>query len=175
MEADGRADAFAHDRELTEQPTTAATPQTPQDQLGPEAFNRLLEQLRELNEYFTYYLAAKVDGIKLSLQKTVMWAVLGVLGLLVVAAVIVTSTVLLLTGLAGGLGILFDHQPWLGNLTVGVLVLVVLGVAVYFGCSQLTTGFWKRTVTKYERYQARQRAAFGYTVSDKAAAAGPKS
>ena len=127
MAADGSATYAAHGERVADEPS-AAPPQAADghEPLEPAALARLLAQLVEFQTSLTYFAAAKANGIKWSLSRIVLWAVLGGVSLLVVGAVSVTATVLLVIGLVEGVGILFAHHLWLGNITVGALLVMGL-------------------------------------------------
>src|SRR5690606_36511515 len=48
-----------------------------------DAFKQVAAQVTELRDYATYYLGAKIDGIKLSMRKVALYAALGILGAIV--------------------------------------------------------------------------------------------
>lgn len=163
----------------TERPANSARPPNPEaadaghnGAHGPrpptEAFHQLGRQIGELKEYFGYYLAAKSDGIKMSIRNAGLYAGLGIVGLIAGAGIIVTAAVLLLTGLAGGLGALFGHRYWLGNLIVGLLVLGGLALAIMLVMKKLTNSFRQSTVQKYEQRQNWQRGQYGRAVPEAA-------
>src|SRR5829696_3776365 len=82
------------------------------DESSPaDAFKSLGTHLSELKEYASYYLAAKSDGIKTSFRNLALYAVLGIVGMMAGGAVVVTATVLLLTGIAGAISAIFRYDP----------------------------------------------------------------
>jgi hypothetical protein len=125
---------------------------------------------RELREYFSFYVAAKTDSVKLSLRNIVLWIGLAALGFVAVAALIISASWFVLSGTAEGLGVLFGDRLWAGNLTTGLLLLAALGLGMYYTVSKRMNTSRERTVQKYEERQARQREEFGRDVSDQAAA-----
>jgi hypothetical protein len=134
-----------------------------------EAFAQVGERFQEIKAYATYFLSAKADGVKSSLRNVALYAVLGVLGLIIGGALLVTAAVQLLTGLAGAIGAIFDpDMPWVGHLVVGLLVLGGTGVAAWLMLRKLTKGSRERTVRKYEQLQRRQRDQYGHTVHERA-------
>src|SRR6185503_10167730 len=72
-----------------------------------EAFGRITRDVNELKEYAGHYLAAKVDGIKQTIRRIVLYVALGVLGLIAGGAIVATAAGLLIVGLADLLGRLF--------------------------------------------------------------------
>ena len=126
-----------------------------------EAANRI----GEMKEFVGYFLAAKMDGIKVTLRNAGIYAALGIVGLIAASALISTAVVLLLVGLAMGIGKLFNpDQYWIGAVVVGGLVLGGLAGGIIFGLKKLTNTFRKQLVQKYENRQRDQRINFGEDV-----------
>ena len=136
-----------------------------------DAMKLLLKQFQELREYLSYYVTAKTDGVKLSLRNTSLWIVFASLGLVAVAGLILTANWFVLSGTAEGLGVFCGGRLWAGKIMAGFLVLVGLGMGVWYTSSRRRIASRERTVQKYEKRQAGQQAEFGRTVSDRAAAA----
>jgi len=130
----------------------AATDETPR-----EALSDAMMRFAELKAYFAQYIAARADGIKLSVRKVVLLAVMGVLGLLVGGAVLVTAAVIIVTGLAQLIGHLLGDRLWAGNLIVGVLVLGLVGLMTWLVVRKMTQASHKATVNRYERRLKQQR------------------
>jgi hypothetical protein len=136
-----------------------------------EALRGGLSQLGEVREYLTYYLAAKADGVKVSLRNLAVYAVLGILGMAVGVAVLATTGVLLLVGIAQGLGRLFGGREWLGDIVVAVVILGTVAGGAFFGLRWLTNTSRKKLVSKYEDRQRKQRYEYGHDIAERAAAA----
>lgn len=118
----------------------------------------------ELKEYASYYASAKWDGVKLSIRQVVLYAALGILALCVAGAVLVMAVVLLLNGIAGGLGVLFGHHPWLGNLVLGAVLLGLVFAGAAFGLKFIANKSKHKTVQKYESRKRQQRDEYGRDV-----------
>ena len=127
----------------------------------------LLKQFRELREYFSHFVAAKTDSMKLSLGSTVLRLALAALGFVVLSGFLVTAGWFVLNGVAGGLGVLFDDRLWLGNLVTGILFLAGPGLGIYVAVAKSKRTFLERTVKKYESRQARQQSEFGRSASNR--------
>lgn len=129
------------------------------------------KHLREAADYGTYFLSAKVDGVKTSLRNVALYAALGLVGAIVGVSVLVTAAVMLLSGLAGILGTMFGGRYNLSSFLVGLLVLagVVVGALVFF--KKFTAASRQRTVEKYESRKHQQRAQYGHDVDERSAAA----
>ena len=74
------------------------------------AFSDAAERLRELRDYAAYYVSAKLDKLKLTARKAIIFAVLGIVGLFVAVTLVIMSVVLLCLGIAGGLGALLGTR-----------------------------------------------------------------
>jgi membrane protein implicated in regulation of membrane protease activity len=140
-----------------------------QDHIAAEALDRLLAQAAELYTYTLHFVSAKADGIKLSIRQVVVWTVLGMVMLIAATSVIVTATVLLLTGLAGALAVVFDSELWLGKVVVGFLLLVIIAVGTLLGVRMQQRKSRHKKVQQYAERQLQQRTTFGRNVADRAA------
>jgi len=139
-----------------------------------EAFKHAAGYLGELKEYAGYYVSAKLDAYKSSAVNLGIYAVLGVLGAVVGSAILATAAVLLLWGLADGLGSLFAHWfgssgwHWLGPFLVGLIVLGGMAAGVIFGLKWFTRTSHSRLVAKYEDRKRRERIEYGFDVEQRA-------
>ena len=131
-----------------------------------DALKLLLEQFHELQEYFSYYVTAKTDGIKLSLRNTSIWIVLAALGFIAIGGLIVSANWFVLSGTADGLGLLCGGRSWAGKIIAGFLLLAVMGLCVCYTAARRKSASRERAVRKYAKRQAEQQAEFGSHVSD---------
>jgi len=146
----------------------ASTAPGEQEPSPPEALRRLQQQIEELQAYFTHFVSAKVDGFRLSGQKLALWIALGLIGLLALAALVITAIVLLLDGAAAGLGLLFGGRLWLGQVVVGGGLLILLALGIFIGMRAWQHRSLQQKVQQYDERQLQQRAAFGHSVADRA-------
>ena len=146
----------------------AATAPDEQEPSPEEALRRVLQQLEELRAYSTHFVSAKVDGLRLSARQLVVWAVLGIVGLIALAGLVVTAIVLCLGGAASGLGILFGERLWLGQLVVGGGLLLLLTLSILIGVRTWQHRSRQQKVQQYDERQLQQRTAFGRSVADRA-------
>jgi hypothetical protein len=129
------------------------------------AFKEAASRFGELKEFASYYVGAKLDGIKITVRNVGIYAALGIVGLIAASAIITTAVVLLLGGLAFAIGAIFEpDRPWVGAIVVGLLVLGGLAGGIIFGMKKLTNTFRKQLVQKYENRQRDQRINFGEDV-----------
>ena len=139
------------------------------DQAPPEALKDIGTRISELGEYVSYFLAAKVDGIKLTLRNVGIMAGLGLIGLIAAGGFIVTLMVLLLRGIAGAIGAMFNpDRPWAGELITAVLFLTIVGVGVMMALKKIGKASRERTAKKYAARQQTERAKFGTDVRQRA-------
>jgi len=162
----------------THRPQSCPTPETSSARVGAgngeapienptDAFRDISERIAQLKAYASYYLAAKMDGIKLSARNAGIYAALGVVGLLAGGTIIVMAAALVILGIAHGLGSLFGHG-WLCDLITGIVILGIIAAGVVFGLRAVTNSSRKRTVEKYEQWQHEQRQEFGTDVEQAA-------
>lgn len=140
-----------------------------------ESLNRIGSLVAEAKEYVSYFVSAKVDSVKLSVRKAVLYAGLGLVGGVALVAVVCVAVALLLSGAAQGLGALFGGRMWLGNLTTGLIVMVGLGLAAYVGVRRMIGSHRLTTVQKYEKRQDWERRQFGRSVEEAASSNGKRS
>src|SRR3954447_3649682 len=110
------------------------------DDLPPkEALKSAGRYFGELKAYAGNLLSAKADALKLTVKRLVIFAGLGIVGLIIGGAILVTAAVLLLNGLANLLSAAFDPpKPWFGQLIVGFIVLASTLVGTWLMLKKLT-------------------------------------
>jgi hypothetical protein len=133
-----------------------------------DAIRDALGKLAELREFAAYYVAAKVDALKVTARQLGIYVGLGLLGTVATATVVVMSVVLLLRGIAGAFADLFPTHPWIGDLITALIFLSIPVIGILIGMRILTRTFKTSTVHKYERRQSEQRQQFGRNVRDEA-------
>jgi membrane protein implicated in regulation of membrane protease activity len=146
----------------------ASTAPGAQEPSPAEALHRLQQQIEELRAYFTHFVSAKVDSFVLSGRQLAIWSALGVLGLTALLGLIITAIVLLLDGIATGLGLLFGGRLWLGQIVVGGGLLILLTLTILIGVRTWQHRSRQQKVQQYDERQLQQRAAFGHSVADRA-------
>ena len=123
----------------------------------PDELKLLLKQFRELGEYFSYFVSAKADSVKLSLRHIVLWVVLVAVGFVAVGGLIIIASWLLLSGIAEGLSELFGNRSWAGSLVTGILLLGGLGLGTYYTLAKWNKIARERTAQKYERLTSQKK------------------
>jgi len=141
------------------------------EQSAAESLRAIRARLEELRAYAGYFLAAKLDRLKLTIRQLVLLAAIGVIGLVAVVGVVVTAIVLTLRGIAGALAVICGQGPWLGDLLCGALVLALVMIGLWVGVKRFTRASRESTVRKYESDQRQQRINLGHDVSQRGDAA----
>jgi len=139
-----------------------------------EALKLLLKQAREVKEYFSYYVTAKTDIAKLRLRNTLIWFALSALGFVALGGVFITASWFVLSGIAGGLGVLFGDRPWIGNIATGLLATTGLGLGTYYAVAKRMKISRNGTIQRYEERKARLEIEFGHNIDQAAGAASAK-
>lgn len=139
-----------------------------QNEPPSQAFADVFQLLGQLRAFIGYYVSTRIDQLRLTVRSLVIWLALAVVGLIALAAVVVTAVVQVLGGIAGGVGQIVPDHAWIGSLATGLVVLAV----VFFGVRR-AVGFIGRMsraamIAKYEAYKSEQRQQFGRSVSDRA-------
>ena len=146
----------------------ASTAPGEQEPSPPEALRHLQQQIEELQAYFTHFVSAKIDGFLLSGRQIALWIVLGLMGLLALAGLVITAIVQLLSGAAVGFGLLCGGRLWLGQVIVGGGLLLLLALSIFIGMRTWQHRSRQQKVQQYDERQLQQRAAFGHSVADRA-------
>jgi hypothetical protein len=129
-----------------------------------EAFTFLRERFEQLVDYASYYLAARRDALKIAATRGILLAVGGILALVILAAVIATSAVLICVGISDGLSVLFGHQ-WIGELLTGLLIITVIAGSALIVMKVISGRSLRMTVEKYEKLRRLQRERYGRDVT----------
>jgi hypothetical protein len=133
-----------------------------------EALKSAGRYLGELKAYAGNYLAAKLDGMKLSVKRLVIFAGLGVVGLIIAGGLLVTAAVLLLNGLANLLATVFSPpKPWFGQLIVGFVVIAGALAGTWLLLRRITNASKQATIQKYQAMHDQQRREYGHDVSER--------
>jgi len=156
-------------RRRTDESAPEATDDFEREELAEDDDLKLLwKQFRQLAEFFSYYVSAKIDGVKLSLRTAVLGVVLAALAFVAVSGLIIAASCYVLSGLADGLSVLFSDRAWVGEIMAGLLLLVGLGIGLILTFANRRKASLKRRTQKYENRRVRQHADFGCDVSSRA-------
>lgn len=168
---DSAADAgsgAAASRSSGQAPGPSPDPDGARDESAAEALKDAGARLAEIKAYVFYYFQAQADRLKLAAREAVFGVMLAPVALLLVPAIVIVAVVLLLVGLANGIGGALGNRIWLGDIIVAVAVLVTVPFVARLMVSRLFGFFRKQTVEKYESRKLDQHARFGHDVNQRA-------
>lgn len=136
-----------------------------------DAAGRALAALAEAGTHAREWVSARIDGIVFGAKKLAFLAVLGIVGGLVGVTFVITSTVLLLQGIAAAIAAaLPDSFGWVGPFAVGLLG-VLLSVGGLWLVLKLLARAGRRTAIKgYRRKLLAQHRRFGTDAYSRAVA-----
>jgi uncharacterized membrane protein len=137
------------------------------------AFRAVGISLREAVEYGAQLLSLQFEQIRLTATRLILFAMLGVIALLVASAIVVTSAVLICVGLAGAVSAALSLPGWVGALIVGVvMVALVFALLIFWVRSQI--GAARRQLkNRLAQRSQKQREEFGHDAHEYAATAPP--
>jgi hypothetical protein len=115
---------------------------------------------REFKAYAAQYASAKVDSLKLSLRKAVVYAGLGLLALIALMTLVVTGVVFAISGTAQALSVLLGGRAWAGSLIAGVGVLGIVALGTWVGFRLMFNKSRAATVKRYEQRIREQQLQF---------------
>jgi membrane protein implicated in regulation of membrane protease activity len=124
-------------------------------------------KIAELFEYFSYYLTARIDAVRLSIRRRIFVAALVLVAVLTAAGMIVAAGVLICYGISGGLAQLF-HSQWIGELVTGLLVLAAVAMMAALVLRRLFALSHAKRLAKYQTLRERQKVRFGRDVAEQA-------
>ncbi len=147
-------------------PSTAAPSAEDSAEPSPgEAFHAAQRTLAQFAEYVRHYIAARLDALRLSARNAIFYAILGIIGAIILIAAVATAVVLTCVGMSQAIGALLGHHAWLGNLIVGVLLLSGIIGALFFIRHGMARASEEKMERKYAVRRKQQRATFGEDVS----------
>jgi membrane protein implicated in regulation of membrane protease activity len=150
-------------------PTTASTAAHDASAAdAQEALHVLLHQGLELYAYFSHFVRAQIDALKLSGRQIILWVAVGSLGAVLVASALVMGVVLFLSGLATGIGMAVGGAIWLGQIIVGLGFLILFGIVLLLGWSRIQSRSRSQKVQDYAERQQQQHLQFGHSVAERA-------
>lgn len=151
------------EQQATQDPCACAEPEP--------SIRHLVDQLKartyEFGAYAKYLVSLKLDSYKLTAKRVALYAALGVGALAVLTAVLLFSTGLLLLGLAGLLGQLFNNF-WLGATVLGLLMLILPAVGAWVGLRMFEKKAMAALRLKYADIRQKQKKAFGRDIKEMA-------
>jgi hypothetical protein len=136
------------------------------DEAAPSnGFKAALDNVSEIVDYATYYLAAQFDKLKITLRDVALAAVVAVLGALTAVVLLIIGSFWLCMGMVDVLTNLFSGNRGLAELATGIIILGGIWIPVLAGIWFIRRRSLKKTMRKYEARRQRQRDRFGRDVS----------
>jgi hypothetical protein len=87
---------------------------------------------------------------------------------IVALGALVTAVVMTLSGAASGIAELLDGRLWAGQLIVGLSVLLITALTIFFGLRSVMGSSRSAMIKKYEHWRNHQQAEFGHDIVDRA-------
>jgi hypothetical protein len=131
---------------------------------GPDALDEAIRHAAEAREYFTYWLAAEAGRLKLRLRRIAMWAIVGLAGLAILLAIVMTAAGLLLVGVAEFIGGLLGERLWLGAIITGGGLLLIAALAIALGLWSWQKSSFEAVRHRFAARRRRQQAKFGRSI-----------
>jgi hypothetical protein len=131
---------------------------------GPDAFKEAMHRLGEAREYAGYLAAAHIDKLKAKARRIAVQAALGMVGAIILLALLVSAAALVLQGVAGLIGELLGGRVWAGALITGGGFLLLTGLGTWLGLRFWQAAAFKSLQKRYEYRKRKQRAQFGHSV-----------
>jgi hypothetical protein len=136
---------------------------------GPDdVWAEIVDRWRELREYAGYYIAANIDRLRLTGRTALMWSILGLVVGLIAVSIVAAASVLLIVGLATGLGELMGGRIWLGQLVVSATILLAASGGAWFVLRRSLRNYQRTIVQKYELRKEEERTEYGTNVEQRA-------
>jgi hypothetical protein len=135
---------------------------SPRDNPEDSPLEPLLKNLSEIQEYLSHYFDARKDELTASAHR---WALLA----LVEFTILITAVVFLMNGLATAITLATGGRLWVGELIVGVGMIIGFSPISKFIVNRLFKSAGRAMRSKYESRHRRQRAQFGVDATQRAA------
>jgi len=131
---------------------------------GPEAVHEAFQRLGEGREYLVYWAAAEFDRLKLRLRKAAVWGIVGLAGIVIVLAILMTAAGLLLVGIAEVVAEWLGGRLWLGMVLTGAGVFLLCAAGLAIGLWSWQKSAYAATRERFAALRRRQKAKFGQSV-----------
>ncbi len=146
----------AHDGDAEPGESTDSSPAA-----GPDALAEAMRRLAEARTYAVYWGAAEFDRLKLRFRRLVMWAIVGVVAVVILCALLVAAAFMLLFGVAAMIAAIFGWPTWAGCMLIG-------GGMLLLGVAAMLIDFWawnregfRAARERYKKFRQKQRKDFG--------------
>lgn len=127
-----------------------------------DALGQALAALAEAGTYAREWMSAKIDGVLFGVKKLAFLAVLGVVTGLVGMTFVITSTVLLLRGIAAAIAVALPESfEWVGPFVVGLIGVLVSVGGLWLVLKMLAKAGRRTAIKGYRRKLLAQHRKFG--------------
>src|SRR5438477_11672458 len=113
------------------EPSEANPSDDPAQMSPPDAFKAAADRFPEAAAYLRQYFSARLDLARLKVRRIIIYAALGIVGLIGLTALITTVVVMMCSGLAGWIGAGLGGRVWAGNLIVGGGLIVIFAAGLW--------------------------------------------
>jgi hypothetical protein len=114
-------------------------------------FAILHQDIELILAYVAHYLAARTDAVKVKIRRAIFWIVAAILVLVATIAAVITGVILIFSGIADAMASVFGDRAWAGNLTTGILMLVIIALTTYGGMNSLLKYSYRQLKYNYDR------------------------
>lgn len=148
-------------------------PDSPAAPSPGQAFHQASLHARELASFVEYYISARLDALRGSIRRMVLYAILGLVAVVAAVTLVVMAVALTVLGLADlvnwALSLAWNGlSPWVGPLIVGVGLLTLLAAGGMAVAAWQFRAWRRQLVKKYEHKRRKQKQQFGRDVSEAA-------
>jgi hypothetical protein len=139
----------------------------PDEPTPGERFHEAIGAAGEVRRYVEQLIATQIDLLKLSIRQAIIYAIVGVLALLVLLAAIVAAAAMVVVGLSQAIAELAGGHAWVGNLTVGLGFLLIVGIGTWIGIRRVKEASLRATIERYERRAQQQKVETGHNAPER--------
>jgi hypothetical protein len=120
-----------------------------------EGFADVNRHLQEAREQAGRYVNAQLDRLRAMVRSVILFGTLGIAGLVIGLAIVITAAVLLCIGVADGIGELLGGRQWAGDLIAGGAVLGLIAIGALIAVKRITALARRRTLESYQKQKSR--------------------
>jgi hypothetical protein len=120
-------------------------------------FGILHQDIKIILGYLAHYLAARTDAVIVKIRQAILWMMVATLVLFAAATAAITGVVLVFSGIADAMAVVFGGRAWAGNLTTGFLMLTLIALMIYVGMNSLLKYSYRQLKQNYDRRRKAER------------------
>lgn len=126
-----------------------------------ESARQVVNLLKQLMDMASFWVATRLDRLKLKVIQLVIIAVCAIIALLVALVAVIVATVYVMNALAGLIAELAGHRPWVGYGVVGLLLLGFIAGGAWIGYRKIVASLGSSMADKYASWRKTQSDRFG--------------